>query len=87
MQKLVVERDQMVCCGKKVEISQQHQRRKLTECESADKSALWFAESVGLIPESLNVCTSGSGEPISVQLSGSKQLSTSPECRKVDKSI
>ena len=48
----------MVHCGKKVEeMSKRHRRRKLTEFGSAAESALWFAESFGLIPESLNVRT------------------------------
>ena len=73
LQKLVVERDEMVNCGKKVEeMSKQHWRRKLKEFGSAAESALWFAESFGLVPESLNIRTSRSGEAISVPLSDSK---------------
>ena len=88
LRKLVVERDEMVHCGKKVEeMSKRHRRKKLTEFGSAAESALWFVESFGLIPESLNVRTSGSGEVISVPLSDSKQPSTTPECRKVDKYV
>ena len=41
LQKLVVERDEMVHCGKKVEeMSKRHRRRKLTEFGSAAESAL-----------------------------------------------
>ena len=88
LQKLMVERDEMVHCGKKVEeMSKRHRRRKLLEFGSAAESALWFAESFGLIPESLNVRTSGSGEVISVPLSDSEQPSTTPECRKVDEYV
>lgn len=88
LQKLVVERDEKVHCGKKVEeMSKRHQRRKLTEFGSAAESALWFAESFGLIPESLNVRTSGSGEAISVPLSDSMQSSTTPERPKVDEYV
>ena len=88
LQKLVIERDEKVHCGKKVEeMSKRHQRRKLTEFGSAAESALWFAESFGLIPESLNVRTSGSGEAISVPLSDSMQSSTTPERRKVDEYV
>ena len=68
-------------------MSKRHWRRELTEFGSAAKSVLWFAESFGLIPESLNVRTSGSGEAISVPLSDSKQPSTTPECRKVDEYV
>ena len=68
-------------------MSKRHQRRKLTEFGSAAESALWFAESFGLIPESLNVRTSESGEAISVPLSDSMQSSTTPERRKVDEYV
>ena len=85
LQKLVVERDEMVHCGKKVEeMSKRHRRRKLSEFGSAAESALWFAESFGLIPASVNVRTS---EVISVPLSDSEQPSTTPECREVDEYV
>ena len=81
---MVVEQDEEVHCGKKVEdMSKQHRRRELTKFGSAAESALWFAESFRLIPESLNFCTSGSGEAISVPLSDSKLSSTTPERRKM----
>ena len=58
MQKLMIERDEMVHCGKKYEdMSKRHQRRKLADFRSAAEGALWFAESFGLIPESLQVYT------------------------------
>ena len=83
----MVERDEMVYCGKVEEMSKRYWRRKLSEFGSAAESALWFAESFGLIPESLNVRTSGSGEVISVPLSDSEQPSTTPECRQVDEYV
>ena len=83
----MVERDEMVYCGKVEEMSKRHRRRKLSEFGSAAESALWFAESFGLIPESLNVRTSRSGEVISVPLSDSVQPSTTPECRQVDEYV
>ena len=58
MQKLMMERDDMVHCGKRYEdMSKRHQRRKLADFRSAAEGALWFAESFGLIPESLQVHT------------------------------
>ena len=58
MQKLMIERDEMVHCGKKYEdMSKRHQGQKLADFRSAAKGALWFAESFGLIPESLQVYT------------------------------
>ena len=83
----MVERDEMVYCGKVEEMSKRYWRRKLSEFGSAAESALWFAESFGLILESLNVRTSGSGEEISVPLSDSEQPSTTPECRQVDEYV
>ena len=73
--------------GKKVEeMSKRHQRRKLSQFGSAAECALWFAQSFGLILESVSVRTSGSGEVINVPLSNSEQqqTSSSPEERKVD---
>ena len=90
LQKLIVERDDMVHSGKKVEeMSKRHRRRKLTQFGSAAESALWFAESFGLIPESVSVRTSGSGEVINVPLSDLEQhqSSSSPEERKVDEYV
>ena len=56
MQKLMMERDDMVHCGKNYEdMSKRQQRRKLADFRSAAEGALWFAESFGLIPESLQV--------------------------------
>ena len=56
MQKLMMERDDMVHCGKNYEdMSKRHQRQKLADFRSAAEGALWFAESFGLIPESLQV--------------------------------
>ena len=56
MQKLMMERDDMVHCGKKYDdISKRHQRRKLVDFRSAAEGALWFTESFGLIPESVQV--------------------------------
>ena len=58
MQKLMMERDVMVHCGKKYEdMSMHHQRWKLADFRSPAEGALWFAESFGLIPESLQVYT------------------------------
>ena len=58
MQKIVKERDDMVHCGKKYEeMSKCHQRRKLADFRSTAEGALWFAESFGLIPETLQVHT------------------------------
>ena len=56
MQKVMMERDDMVLCGKKYEdMSKCHQRQKLADFHSAAEGSLWFAESFGLIPESLQV--------------------------------
>lgn len=58
MQKLMMEHDDMVHCGKKYEdMSKRHQRQKLADFRSAAEGALWFTESFGLIPESLQVQT------------------------------
>ena len=60
----------MVHSGKKIEdMSKQQRRRKLAHLGNAAESALWFAETFGLVPESVNVHTSGSREIISVPLS------------------
>ena len=52
-------------------------------------SVLWFAESFGLIPESMSVRTSGSGEVFNVPLSNleQQQSSSSHEERKVDEYV
>lgn len=89
-EQLQKERDDMVHNGKKVEeMSKRHRRRKLTQFRSAAESALWFAKSFGLIPESMSIRTSGSGEVINVPLSDSdqQQSSSSPEEWKVDEYI
>ena len=70
----MVQRDEMIHSGKIVEeTSKQNRRRKLFQFGSAAESVQWFAESFGLIHQSVNSRSSGSGEVISVPLSDSEQ--------------
>ena len=60
LKKMMVERDEVVSCGKKVaDVGKRQQKRKLAHFHSAAESVLWFAESFELIPESLDVRVTG----------------------------
>lgn len=51
------------CQGKKIpELKRQQQVRKLKELKSGAERALWFAETFGLIPETLTLKSAASGE-------------------------
>lgn len=55
--------------GKSIEDVQPRQaRRKLSEVASLAKKALWFADTFGLIPESLNVRKAVSGQVVTLKL-------------------
>ena len=56
--------------GKPIEdVAERQARRKMLEVASLAKKALWFAETFGLIPESLGLRKAVSGEVVSVRLS------------------
>ena len=69
MNELLRERDTFINFGQVVEhVGVRQQRRKLSHFRDATDAALWFAESFGLIPESITVRTVHSSDQVTIPL-------------------
>ena len=76
LNQLLTERDSYFNSGKVVEhVGVRHQRRKLAHFRDSTETALWFAESFGLIPEALTVRMMSSNDQLTISLAQSNKES------------
>ena len=76
LNQLLTERDSYFNSGKVVEhVGVRQQRRKLAHFRDSAETALWFAESFGLIPEALTVRMMSSNDQLTISLAQSNKES------------
>ena len=82
MNELLRHRDEFINFGQTVElVGIRQQRRKLSHFRDSVDAALWFAESFGLIPESVTVRTALSQDQLTIQLGEASESSSQPVLR------
>ena len=88
MNELLKERDTFINFGQSLEhVGVRQQRRKLSHFRDATDAALWFAESIGLVPESLTVHTVQSHDQITIPLSQGPAVEVNSPVREVDEFV
>lgn len=89
MNELLKERDSFINFGQVVEhVGVRQQRRKISHFKDATEAALWFAESFGLIPESIAV---HSQDQLTISLGQETEVNSAkiekPSVREVDEFV
>ena len=92
MNELLKERDSFINFGQVVEhVGVRQQRRKISHFKDATEAALWFAESFGLIPESITAHTIHSQDQLTISLGQDTEVNSAkiqkPSVREVDEFV
>ena len=92
MNELLKERDSFINFGQVVEhVGVRQQCRKISHFKDATEAALWFAESFGLIPESITAHTIHSQDQLTISLGQDTEVNSAkiqkPSVREVDEFV